>query len=378
MQNTNQLYENTIPNQTQHYILMAATSDFETASQNWQLLKSYLNLDNLDRSQIKGTLLAQIYDRLDGASNRLLPMVYKNLQALDDPLLQSIKSFYRYTWARNHHFLEQFKKLISICKSLHIKPTMLKGLSTAFYYSDDPAIRVMEDIDVLVNPRYVDTLLDHLDKTYELLIPYKRNKKLNLIHAATYKFDKINIDIHWGILHKAPQWNLHKKSDAIQVINQEPHLSVLSPNYAFFHSITHGLLSNTFPTIRWISDCYLIQKKHTIDWHVIIQLGIESNYIEQIRMATQILPAYSINIPATAIKLLNSIPINTAYHRYIAKLHYYQQLNKHHIRRHLITKLKDRIELDYLYHKTYNGNILYIAFSFFTSAINYLKNRSNL
>ena len=88
--------------------------------------------------------------------------------------------------------------------------------------------------------------------------------------------------------------------------------------------------------------------------------------------------AYSINIPATAIKLLNSIPINTAYHRYIAKLHYYQQLNKHHIRRHLITKLKDRIELDYLYYKTYNGNILYITFSFFTSAINYLKNRSNL
>ena len=170
MQNISTLYENVIPNQTQHYILMAATSDFETASQNWQLLKSYLNLDNLDRSQIEGTLLAQIYDKLDGASNRLLPMVYKNLQALDDPLLQSIKSFYRYTWARNHYFLEQFKKLTSICESLHLKPTMLKGLSTAFYYSDDPAIRVMEDIDVLVNPRYVDTLLDHLYSTFRILL----------------------------------------------------------------------------------------------------------------------------------------------------------------------------------------------------------------
>ncbi len=65
--------------------------------------------------RLRGTVLAQLYDKLGDAGAKLLPMVYKNLKHLNDPLLQSIKSYYRYVWAKNHYFYEQLKKSQLYC-----------------------------------------------------------------------------------------------------------------------------------------------------------------------------------------------------------------------------------------------------------------------
>lgn len=350
----NLLPQSFIPTQIQHCILMASISDFEIAKQNWELVKLQLKIDATDTLHKESTTLAQIYDKLDSASNRLLPMLYKNLQRLDDPLLQSIKSFYRYTWAKNHYFYQQLKNITEMCSKLKVDVTMLKGLSTAFYYADDPAIRVMEDIDILIPPQKANIVLDFLRKKYKSKLPYRFAKLLHLEHAATFMVDKSEIDIHWSLFHDEAKLDIYKY-DCTSKVAPETNLYVLSADYAFFHAITHGVKPNYIPSIRWISDCYLIQKKHKINWDKIITLAIEFNYIESLRVAIEILPTYSINIPHEVIEQVKSLPLNPH------KINYWLKENDiFRKQRSIKQKIRDKLELISLEYKCYRRGVLWL------------------
>lgn len=358
-----------IPTEVQHYVLMAAVSNFEVAKHNWELLKDYLKIDSNNLIKNGSTTLAQIYDRLDHGSNRLLPMVYKNLQNLDDPLLQSIKSFYRYTWAKNHHFYQEFKNIAKKCSEFKIDVTMLKGLSTAFYYAEDPAIRVMEDIDIFIDPKKIN-LFDKICKSEfnSKLSSYRFQKFFNVRHAALCIINNNEVDIHWSLSYENPAWNVGSEVDPFMKINNEPNAFVLSPDYAFFHAIIHGIKPNFIPTIRWITDCYLIQKKHQVDWDKIISLAIKLNYVESIRVAVEVLPIYGIVIPKYVPQYIQSLKIDQdRVNCWLKSKDFIKQ------ERSIGRKILDNLELIYLEYKSHHKSIIVSFMALHVKSIELLR-----
>lgn len=306
-----------VPTRIQHYLLKAAILDFDDAVNYWQLIKQELGLDDLENKK-SPTTLALIYDKLDHVSASLLPMVYYNLQQLDDQLLQSIKSYYRYLWARNHYLLSIAQKVALKASHNGSRTTLLKGLAIAFYYAPDPALRMMNDIDVLIDPSKIDETLDYLSRNYKCKESYRLQKLLGFLHSATYLPDnKIEIDVHWQVTHHIMDWDPYNESNAF-LETKFANIDVLEPTRAFFHSIIHGTIPNLYSTIRWISDCYLIQKNHSINWHLLLDFAQKYDHVYQVRIGLEILKEY-IQIPDIILVKVKLFDINKQQIRYIKK-----------------------------------------------------------
>lgn len=341
----NFLPKSMIPNKVQHFLLMAAIKEPEQALIYWAQLKEYLGLVDLNYSELEGTTLSHLFDKLDSGAARLLPIVYKNLKNFtDDVLLHSIKSYYRYTWARNQYFYDQVLSFAKENPDLDI--VLLKGLSSAFYYTDDSGIRIAEDIDILIRKEQIKPLLKKLDKLYSLKIRYKLARITGSLHAATYVYNKTELDVHWGILRKNTSWDVCKYPDSLILIDKEKHLFVLSPSYAFFHAMMHGVRPNNISTIRWITDSYLIAKAHSIDWELVAKLARESGSLESLMIAVTILNNY-MEIPPHIIDYVSDIEINKNTIRYWNKLKDFKLPN-----RSFATKTLDILEFIYLDYTT--------------------------
>ena len=352
-----------VPSKIQSLVLKAGLFSFDLAVENWNLLKHHLNIADLDINKIQGTLLSQLHDKLDIASARLLPMVYKNLRSLDDPLLKSIKSVYLYTWAKNQYYYNCAKELEKICSQHDTHITLLKGLGIAFFYADDPAIRSMDDIDILIDPNKINKILDVMEQKYPTKEPYKLKRFLGILHSATFQMDKLDIDIHWQLSFK------HNKLDAFASKNymiplKNSTMNTLSPTYAFLHSIVHGIMRNSVPTIRWISDCCIIVKNHQIDWELLLQEAENLKCLDQFYVACQILPQYCISIPEFFTNHLKlKFPEIQQQLRNQLKLQdqiiFMRESNLNlSVRRNYVQKVNDNLKLFYLYNKAFGGNRL--------------------
>ena len=352
-----------IPTEVQSLVLKAALFEYDLALKNWNLLKNHLNIADLDINKINGTLLSQLYDKLDIASTRLLPMVYKNLRCLDDPLLQSIKSIYLYTWARNKYYFNCAKELEKICVENNTHIILLKGLSIAFYYADDPAIRIMDDIDILIAPEKINKFLDILEKKYSKKDAYKLKRFLGILHSATFQMEKLEIDIHWQLSFKHNKLDAYARENYIIPLNNST-MNTLNPTYSFLHSIVHGITRNAIPTIRWISDCCIIAKQSQIDWELLLQEAEKLKCLDQFYVACEILPEYGINIPeffTNYIKL--ELPEIQQQFRDQLKLEEHiifmreSNLNLPPIRKY-IHRVENNIKLFFLYNKAFGSSWL--------------------
>ncbi|MCA1552816.1 MAG: nucleotidyltransferase family protein, partial [Chloroflexi bacterium] len=72
-------------------------------------------------------------DHIDHGSQRLLPLLYRNLLALgiDDPLLTRIKGVYRYHWLRNQLQLQFLATLLRALDESGVPVLVLKGAALA-------------------------------------------------------------------------------------------------------------------------------------------------------------------------------------------------------------------------------------------------------
>lgn len=301
---------NFIPNQLQHWLLKAALAEKTAAAANWQLLKINLGIDGLNLSEVKPTLLAVLYDKLDSASTRLLPMIYKNLHHLQDPLLQSIKSYYHYNWARNHYLLAKVKTIVATWPATTLMPLWLKGLAIAFCYAEDPGIRVMDDVDILINPHLRQGIINELAQSFALVRPFCTN-------AVTLQLEKFNLDLHWQLFDDQ-DFNVYQEKNYSRICQNALFAgNILNPTLNFFHVIMHGIRPNKIAPIRWISDCYLISLTQAIDWSYLLQLALRLHGVERLRIACEILPHYAVLVPEAIIDQLQQLPLNLAQINYL-------------------------------------------------------------
>ncbi|GAB4011993.1 hypothetical protein GCM10028808_27000 [Spirosoma migulaei] len=300
-------------------LLKAALFPANEALSCWQLWKKARQLDQFTATN--ENLLPSIFDPLDGDSQRLMPLVYRNLEKSGDPLIPHLRGIYRYTWMTNQRFLEKMKQVINTLHQAKIDTVVLKGIPLSLLYYKDMGVRLMYDLDVLVPTTEADQALQVLLAAPLDLQSSKFEYTYRHLHHAMHLWDtrKVDVDLHWNVLSQ----HAYMGADTSFWASKQPlaltnslFTNTLSPTHQLFHNFVHGFGWNTTepPPIRWIADSYVIYTKSdiTINWHALLDMAEGFQLTYPIRQSLRLLQAqFQLALPVDVHERLEQMPLSS-------------------------------------------------------------------
>ncbi len=266
-------------------------------------------------------------DKLDPGSTWLLPLLYRNLQALGikDPFDDKYKGIHRLLWSRNHLLIDRAVRLLSALSGAGINALVFKGVSMILRYYKDYGLRRMADIDLLVPIERAKDSLEIMGKL-GLKRKYPRLKpplevNFSVFNGDTFKIEKdLELDLHWHILadccYKDADKDFWEKADEITIKGVKT--KILCPTDELFITCIHGVRWNYMPPLRWIADAIMIinEAGAKIDWIRAIDLAKKRGLMMQFKRALQYLnQELEADIPDRVLAEIGSAPISSAERR---------------------------------------------------------------
>ncbi|WP_423459213.1 nucleotidyltransferase family protein [Ottowia sp. VDI28] len=223
-------------------------------------------------------------EHLDEGSNRLLPLLYRRLEAagLHDPEMARLRGIYRYHWCRNQLLLAELRRLLAALHDLGVEVLLLKGAALIHRYYHDPGIRPMSDLDIMVRPadmKAVFKLLRERGWQARVQADLDQMQTRRLIHAVDFRRDwngrGLEIDVHWTPLHRST-WPGAEEAFWVRSLATSVDglpCRVLEPTDQLLHTCLHGGAWNAMPPLRWVTDacCILRGDAEAIDWERLIE-----------------------------------------------------------------------------------------------------------
>ena len=92
------------------------------------------------------------FDEIEAGSFRLIPALYKKMSSLNDdfPNKSRMQGIYRYFLYKNSLLMHKSLEVLDIFDEARIDYILLKGAALVSAYYEEPALRPMNDIDILV------------------------------------------------------------------------------------------------------------------------------------------------------------------------------------------------------------------------------------
>lgn len=172
-----------------------------------------------------------------------------------------------------------------IAKSLEVNCSilLLKGISISSQYYPDPSLRVMRDIDILVNDIHLDTLRDIL---YPLGFIQKtvgdRDFFLDHHHDIPYYNQEIDVwvEVHTGLIAKSSVFSkdhVFSKEMIIKETRDDKFFNLpvkrLSAEYQLIYTATHWALElKKLGGLIPVADVILIVQQGDLDWLKIVKI----------------------------------------------------------------------------------------------------------
>jgi Uncharacterised nucleotidyltransferase len=255
-------------------------------------------------------------DRLDDASQSLLPLVYSNLARLGarDTRIDALKQRYLLTWSENQRLYHGVLPLLQRFEQARIDAVVLKGLALIARFYRDPGARPMADVDVLVPPSDAERARDLAlalgwRPRYRLTPAFFRVK-----HAAPFEHRLgIVCDIHWRVFEDAGIAGADDDFRAATepVVFQGSRLRVLCPTDQLLHACGHAARWAPVPAIRWVADCVLILREGPVDWPRFLVLTEQRRLVLRMRkMLGYLRDALDVDIPRSVDTELTRRPVS--------------------------------------------------------------------
>ena len=247
------------PTLQQELLLRAVLLEGDEATQAWLDWRSAVDLEVLDLR-----------------SWRLWPQLYHKLHSLgvQDPLMSRLKSAYQVTWYRNQMRLSDLGRLLDSLHGAGMETMLLKGVALAQLHYEDPALRPMNDGDVLVHTEQAAEAVELVTSLgWQPVAQVARlltTKNYTVLKAgAGFRHpDSAAIDLHWHVLDECCDDNADVDfwHHAVPVKVGGVLSSALSPTDQLLHVCVHGVTHRGAP--RWVADATVILRKWQaeIDW----------------------------------------------------------------------------------------------------------------
>lgn len=290
-----------LPNASQRLLLQAALLGGDAACLAWAEWHTYNDSNSID-----------------SGSYRLLPLVFDNLtrQGCTGPSMGRLKGVYRLTWSKNQ-FL--FRCAAQALAPLKIDTMLLKGAVLNLAYYRSPALRPMDDVDVLVHREDAFEVAQCLFAQGWSLLRYPDHAMAKIIqrrHSAGLGHpDGGRIDLHWNLFTQASSrtalMSLWKYDWRVEMAGFP--LRVPNPADLLLHVCLHGVRYNLIPSIRWIADASIVlqQDHYRIDWDYFVEQAQRWQINLAVHRAMSYLrEEFAMPIPSQVITQLADIPVS--------------------------------------------------------------------
>jgi len=212
-------------------------------------------------------------DRLDWGSYRLLPLIYRRLsdRKVAFAEMDQLRGLYRRAFYSNQCLFGWLARLIEALSAEGLDCLVLKGVPLALSYYASPALRPMDDADLMVR---VEDAARAMDLVVELgWRPVQRDpwRLIPLRHATDFqRAGGEELDLHWRALLEsgASEEDEAFWRDAVPLSIGSACCLTLSPTHQLLHTCLHGAVWNPVAPLRWLTDALQICQTAAdqIDW----------------------------------------------------------------------------------------------------------------
>ena len=261
-------------------------------------------------------------DSIDWGSQRLLPLLYKNLQSqgVSHKEFDKFKGVYRQAWYRNQMVLYDMAEVIGKLHQAGIRTLLLKGAAMIIIYYKDPGLRPMGDFDLLIPSRDLIQVINFINEN-EVMQPLFGADQLSDYHISNTKHYQylshagVKVELHHHILFETndPDADQDFWAGAMPIkIGDVPTLA-LHPADQLLHTCIHGLPWNITPPLRWVADSFwILQNTPMMDWDRLFHQAKKFNVLFSIREALLYLHhLVSAPIPASVLEHLHNLKVSS-------------------------------------------------------------------
>lgn len=258
------------------------------------------------------------HGRVDSGSQRVMPLVARNLadSHVDDAFFHAIRLLHRKTWASNRLRLARLGEVLHALGDAGIDTLVLKGAALVTRAYPDPALRPMDDVDVLVPSAQAPAAIALLRQTGWTPATRSPEASLRVNHAHGFEHGADHrLDLHWHVLWEccgdgadADFWR-----DAVAIEVAGVPTRALDPTSQLLHVCVHGARWSAAPGLHWAADAAMILRAWgaEIDWARLTAQARGRRVTLPMRDAlTFLAEALALPIPAHVIADLGSAPVS--------------------------------------------------------------------
>ena len=257
--------------------------------------------------------------RLDVASLRLLPLVYKNLaeRGVDDPAMPRLKEIYRNAWIGNQLLFAELGKALRVLAGAGIETLVLKGAALGELHYRDRGARPMGDCDVAVRLDRRHDAIDALTSAgWRLAAADSLAFDLAFRHGCALQSEAgVELDLHWHLFSDCcratadpPMWD-----DSIAFAIDGAATRALDPTDSLFHALVHGTRWNPVSPVRWVTDAAVLLQTSaaSMDWDRLVRRSTDALFVLRVGSALSFLfETFDLGIPADAVDAIDRAPVS--------------------------------------------------------------------
>ena len=257
------------------------------------------------------------FDKVEGGSFRLLPLLYKRLASTGQsvPILNKLKGIYRQSLYRNSMLFHRAFTVLAELEKMGVPVILLKGTALVAAYYEDIGARPMTDVDFLVREKDVEKTLQFLKaQKWKSVSGAKLNKPAKHIHSLDLQSpDGYELDVHWHAFYQC-SWDgadvaLWEQAETVAFKGLS--IRILNPTQQILHNCSHGVRWNTLSSIRWVVDVLKIMEKKAplIDWELLVSEAVVRNLtLTMLHTLSFLKSEFHANIPDEVLNRLKVLP----------------------------------------------------------------------
>lgn len=251
----------------------------------------------------------------DEGTYRLLPMVWSRLSqaGIGHPLLPRLKGLFRNSWVRSTQRIARASELLTLFDREGIATLVGKGLPLALDFYDAPALRPMNDIDIVVPLEAAQRASALLEREGFRSDRIRWSSECRLRHALLHRDPGgAEVDLHWHVLFDCPnrRADAHFWDNAVPFAVGEARTLRPSATDLLLQVVVHGLRPNAAPPVRWVADAaMIIRSGEGVDWQRLQAFAKEQRLAGRLALGLSYLrDRFGIDVPAATITALAARP----------------------------------------------------------------------
>jgi Uncharacterised nucleotidyltransferase len=261
---------------------------------------------------------AQPLDALDAGAQRLLPLLVPRKDAFDaaDPAWPIIRGTYRRAYVHGQLLCRCAGEVMASLAASGIDGMALKGAALLAYYDDNPALRPMNDFDLLVpRARARDAIQMLVAAGWRTQWPQPARLP-EVYHGVAFASPDdlaLDLDLHWAVLasdegaHDAALWAAGVPCDVPGCATRAPCAEDLLTIVC-----AHAAAWQPVPPVRWVADALRILERGgaSFDWARVVAAARAWRVTLQLAdMAGYLADRWHVAVPAAALDALRATPV---------------------------------------------------------------------